>query len=220
MCGIDASYALLFRRMPRMNLSELVMELPSPESCFQAQSREECFLELRNWTTRYDLPGSSFTIRTAVEILSDPERMKNNGAHQQFSQLSVLSMFTIVHVLYAIVHCMQSLGLQSRDAIMLSPIAIALQQWGRLWPSWSRDVEIFELALKARNSSTVWQSIGFIKHAPEYWLLTRLLLSQLAKRATGASIGELESAEQNDGNMDKARALIMKLSQTASVVSY
>jgi hypothetical protein len=208
-CNLDASYALFFRNPPRMTVSELVMELASPEPCFQARSREECFIELRTWRCRSGLGSQRLTILTAIEALSDPAKLAAGSARQVYSQLSVLNMFTLVHALYLLVHHLQTTGIQASYAKDTNPVAIALKQWKHLWSSDSRDTELIDLTFKESQASTAWQSIGFIKHAPEYWLLAHLSLQKLTKRSAGASttsIGMVGSCE--DINMREAQSLI------------
>jgi hypothetical protein len=184
-----------------MTISELVMELASPESCFQAKSREECFIELRTWRCRSGLGSQGLTILTAA-----------SSVRQVYSQLSVLNMFTLVHALYLLVHHVQTTGIRSSYAMETSPIAIALKQWKDLWSSDCRDAELIDLVHKESRTSTAWQSIGFIKHAPEYWLLAYLSLQRLTESPAGAStalIGMVSNCEDTD--MKETQTLISEL---------
>jgi hypothetical protein len=83
-------------------------------------------------------------------------------------------MFTLISALYAETHRLQNslVQQQPRD----SPLAVALQQWKDLWPSRSRDEEL--AGLKQSEYTTHAPPVGFIRHAPEYWLFTHLVLER------------------------------------------
>jgi hypothetical protein len=211
-CNLDASYALFFRNSPRMTVSELVMELASPEPCFQARSREECFIELWTWRCRSGLGSQGLSILTAIEALSNPAKLTATSARQVYSQLSVLNMFTLVHAHYLLVHHIQTTGIYASYAMDTNPVAIVLKQWKNLWPSESRDAELIDLVRKENQTSTAWLSIGFIKHAPKYWLLAHISLQGLTRRSAAAStalIGMVNNREDID--MIEAQILISEL---------
>ncbi|KAH7408712.1 hypothetical protein DE146DRAFT_647031 [Phaeosphaeria sp. MPI-PUGE-AT-0046c] len=218
-CNIDASYTLFFRNPPRMAFSELVMELSSPESCFQAQTKEECFIELKSWRGRSGLRSNNLTVIEAVEALSDLTIM-NTGMHQRtFAHLSVLNMFTLVHALYLQLHHFQISGLRYSSATVESPLALALTQWQTLWSSPSRDAELVDMTRRQEAASTGWQSIGFIRHAPEYWLLAHLSLQKsqygLQSSTTPSAITSCE-----DIDMGGAKVLIAEFKNTAVGLSW
>lgn len=211
-CNLDASYALFFRSPPRMTVLELVMELASPEPCFQARSREGCFIELKTWRRRSGLGSQGLTILTAVESLSEPTKMSTSSARQAYSQLSVLNMFTLIHAFYLQVHYIQTLATRSPYTMNTSPTAIALKQWKELCSSDSRDAELIDLVCKESQTSTAWQSIGFIKHAPEYWLLAHLSLQRLTISSTGACAVLISTVSNcEDVDMGGAQTLISEL---------
>jgi hypothetical protein len=192
-----------------MAVSELLMELPSPESCFQAQSKEECFIELKTWRTRSGLEERNLTLVAAVQALSDPTLMATSTTRRIFSELSVLSMFTIVHALPMQVTCEQSAGIRPLRRMGTDPLAIALKQWRELWLSSSRDAELAGLARKEVQASTKWRTIGFIKHAPEYWLLVHLCLQKYSRKSPGNPIQTSDIVRHGeDINMSEAKALI------------
>jgi hypothetical protein len=208
-CNIDASYALFFRNPPRMTFSELVVELASPESCFQAKTKEECFVELKSWRSRSGLKNQSLTIRSAVEALSDPSIMATGSTRQAFSHLSVLNMFTLVHALYLQVYHIQTSGIHPLNT---NPVVVALRQWKDFWLSSNRDAELIDVMRKGSQISTAWQSIGFIKHAPEYWLLIHLSLQKKSNASTirsSPALGAITGCEDTD--MAEAKSLIAEL---------
>lgn len=91
--ALDSGLALFYRHPPRMVLSEAVMELASPEQCFEAQSAEECFVALKVW--RDGLDGTEpTTISSALAAICTEK--PTPGALRLFPKLSVLNMFTMV----------------------------------------------------------------------------------------------------------------------------
>jgi hypothetical protein len=209
-CNIDASYALFFGSPPRLLFSELVMELTSPESCFQAQSKEECFIELKCWRNRSGLKTKNLTIVAAVEALSTPATMSAASTRQIFAHLSVLNMFTIIHALYLQLHHVQASGLRTFEAIMESPLTAALRQWKDIWSSPSRDAELADFTRQESRTLTAWRSIGFIRHAPEYWLLAYLSLQKCRDVSdAGLTSGAITRCEDLD--MREAKDLLAEL---------
>lgn len=213
-CNIDASYTLFFRNPPRMAFSELVMELSSPESCFQAQSKEECFVELKIWRGRTGLRSSNLRVLEAVEALSNPAISATGSNRQIFAHLSVLNMFTLVHALYLQLHHLQISVLRSLDASISISLSTALTQWQTLWSSPSRDAELADMMRNQVDTSTAWQSIGFIKHAPEYWLLAHLSLQRL-QGSLRSNTKATAIARCEDIDMGGAKALIAELQNNA-----
>lgn len=74
-----------------MVLSELDVEIHSPESCYQAESAEECFVWLKTWRETLS-SDCTRTIKSSVKVLCrDDLDLKN-----EFSHFSVLNMFTVI----------------------------------------------------------------------------------------------------------------------------
>ncbi|KAI8943795.1 hypothetical protein NX059_001769 [Plenodomus lindquistii] len=188
--AIDASLALFYRHTPRMVLSELIMDMSSPESCFQASSQQECFNELKMWRLNMGIgttTNNNLTILSAVEALHDDRLMTEAHVRRAFSHLSVLNMFTIIHALYLQVYRLETSATNSLSTAETAPIVNALNQWKEVWPSARRDIELADLVSKESKASTMWQRLGFIRHVPEYWLVAWLSLAKLQERARGGS---------------------------------
>jgi hypothetical protein len=185
-----------------MLVNELNVDLSSPESCFQAESAEECFVALRQWrSTQRD---NNLTISSAVRVIcsqphSDTERL--------FVNLSVLNMFTIVSgmpFLLAlatplIVLALYTLTFHAVNSPLLisdcTQIKTGLQNWSRLWPSPCRDAELAH----AQADTTIdrWKGVGFMRHAPEYWLLTQMIVNRAQSRAVMALTSNPSSDESD-----------------------
>lgn len=194
-----------------MALSELVMEMSSPEACFQASSKEECFIELKAWRSRMgvDATNKNLTILNAVNVLHDSAIMATPTMRRTFSHLSVLNMFTIIHALYLQVYRFETSAIASLGPAETAPITNALWHWQDLWPSQARDAELADLAGKENGVSTMWQRSGFIKYAPEYWLAAHLTLERILKHNTAAAVqvsGSILDGE--DGDMVEVQRLI------------
>lgn len=186
------------------------MELSSPESCFQAQSKEECFIEIKCWRSRSGLATHNMTIIAAVEALSSPATMAGASTRQVFANLSVLNMFTVVHALYLQLHSIQTSGIQSHQAMIESSLTVALRQWKNTWSSASRDTELADLSREGSYTSNVWRSIGFIRHAPEYWLLMYLSLRR-SENTPNSSSTSSAITRCEDLDMGNAKALLADL---------
>lgn len=191
-----------------MVLSELGIELASPEACFQAASKEECFLELLTWRNKMHDTTRPMTILSAVETFADSNAVPN-GILASVAHLSVFNMFTIIHALYLQVYRLETAGSRLLNAAEIQHIARALHRWKELWPSQSRDEEMVKLAEKDCDPWTSWRSIGFIRHAPEYWLLAHLTLEKLKNRFeahTGRVCARTVVCEDDD--MQETKALL------------
>lgn len=79
-----------------------------------------------------------------------------------------------------------------------------LQHWRCLWPSQARDME---LAQSFSNSDpNRWKTLGFMRHAPEYWLITSLILERKQDRCVQSSHND--PALRDDTDMIQLHGLI------------
>lgn len=90
---IDAALTILHNSPPRMVVSELKMDVACPESCFQAESAQECFQNIRGWAqTRF--------WKNRISVVSVVRRVCQNmiddGLVQEYSHLGTLNLFTMV----------------------------------------------------------------------------------------------------------------------------
>lgn len=76
-----------------MVVSELKMDMACPEPCFQAESAEECLVELRQWS-------SSVFWREQLSVASVVRRICQCGLSEQsifqLAQMGTLNLFTTV----------------------------------------------------------------------------------------------------------------------------
>jgi hypothetical protein len=197
-----------------MTLSEMTNDLASPEACFSATTAEECFVILKTWRGAFRPPADRLTLSRAVEALCEPETSKRCEFRHAFEALSVLDMFTIISALYAQTFHLELSLAKSAVSVEESALSIALQQWKELWPSASRDAEITGLT-GGESANPHSHGIGFMRHAPEYWLLTHLILERRLKQGAPASRAIMNS--QLDGEMIPIQVLIAELQATPEI---
>lgn len=193
------------------------MEMSSPESCFQASSKEECFNELKAWRERIDIDAANLNVLSAVLALCDNAIMTTPAMRRAFAHLSVLNMFTIVHALYLQVYSLENSAMTAPDTTRMISVENALRNWQRSWPSHTRDMELVDLLGKESDLSTMWQRIGFMRYAPEYWLIAYSTVKKIYKQNDG--ISRISETAITVGNQDmiEARRLIAELRSGAIV---
>lgn len=179
-CNLDSGFAQFFRFPPRLMLSQMTVELTSAEVCFQATSMEDCFVALRTWRCAMGSALHKYTINTVVEALYDPRTRTSSALQQAFSQMSVLNMFTIISAIYSQIFTLELALMPTALPSAILPLETALQQWKELWPSANRDAELADMALQ-QSGADDWRRVGFIRHAPEYWLLAHLIVQRIRK---------------------------------------
>jgi hypothetical protein len=90
---IDAALTILHNSPPRMVVSELKMDVACPESCFQAESAQDCFKELRAWAqTRF--------WKNRISVVSVVRRVCQKTIDDdlvlEYSYLGTFNLFTMV----------------------------------------------------------------------------------------------------------------------------
>ncbi|OAL52555.1 hypothetical protein IQ07DRAFT_376207 [Pyrenochaeta sp. DS3sAY3a] len=229
--NLDSGFATFFRRPPTLSLSETSIDLTTPESCFQASSPASCLPLLRDWrsvcsSTCSSTSTSTSTLPTAVgalTMLRVLESLYTTPPHAEhsltpvFAQMSVLNMFTLISAIYS-----QTFVLETALSSLSSPfpssftttstspvtahLSAALSHWAHLWPSPTRDAELARLGngvgLDAAMARDYWRRVGFVRHAPEYWLLTRCVVDRLGR---GGDIGgRLGGSGDGNGNENRS----------------
>ncbi|TPX07530.1 uncharacterized protein E0L32_002133 [Thyridium curvatum] len=194
--ALDSGLALFYRHPPRMVLSEAVMELASPEQCFEAQSAEECFVALKVW--RDGLDGTEpTTISSALAAICTEK--PTPGALRLFPKLSVLNMFTMVSGLYGMSFRLETSMMYGEE---VSRVQAGLERWRELWPSADRDEEL------TKRSSLEYppgHEVGFMKYAPEYWLFARLMLDRIRSGKVEDKVGV---AKCEDTDMEQLHKML------------
>lgn len=177
-CNLDSAYAFFFRQPPRITVTEMHIDLTSPETCFCAATAESCLLALQAFRATSTNP---FTIASAVETLFDTSipSPASTYLHNAFIPLSVFNMFTLISVVYTSVFSYETNLSSLLPASSAAPLLTGLARWIELWPSPARDRELVNMENLEVNAAHSWRRIGFIKYAPEYWYLTQLIVEDL-----------------------------------------
>jgi hypothetical protein len=94
---------------------------------------------------------------------------------------------------------------QLENSLVCSTICPALRHglnnWRRLWPSEYRDSELLDVTVAPQGLR--FQRIGFQRHAPEYWLYTRMALERAQRRSVWSDMSRDEMVGYDD--TDKVR---------------
>ncbi|KPM40754.1 hypothetical protein AK830_g5821 [Neonectria ditissima] len=165
---LDSAFVLFHNSPPRMMMPELNIDLICPDACFEANSAQECFVLLLDSTKRRE-GQPRLKISTALELLCRTE----GSDYRKLQHLGVLNMFTIVTALnYLIFHFQSSLA----DLSQSKPVDVGLSRWISLW--YQSECQN-ELKLRGMQPcQDMWKRVGFMQHAPEYFLLARILLDR------------------------------------------
>jgi len=128
-------------------------------------------------------------------------------------------MFTIIHALYLQVYSLETCAVTTLDMVRMAPITNGLRNWQQSWPSETRDAELVDFLGRESDSSTMWQRIGFMRYAPEYWLIAYSTLKKIYTWNDNRSSQTSETAGSvGYGDMIEARRLITEL-RSGTIVS-
>ncbi|KAF2019976.1 hypothetical protein BU24DRAFT_489824 [Aaosphaeria arxii CBS 175.79] len=197
--NLDGGFALFYYHPTRMLLREMVIDLATPEACFQAGSAEECFVELRSW--RHSLyPSRILTLVDVVRSICSEETSRE--IEHLLARASTLNMFTIIIALYSLVSQVESSLVVTVDD---SSLRNGLERWNTFWPSSARQEEIEKGNMDYDSS---WRRIGFMRHAPEFWLISQLKLDRLSKQRKEGLVADLLDTQYDTTTMGGLESLI------------
>ncbi|KIV98381.1 uncharacterized protein PV09_09786 [Verruconis gallopava] len=168
---LDTAFAIFNSLPPRLVVRELKMDLACPEPCFQACSFEECFVQLRAWTSP-QTHRQMLDVSSAVELMCHPQISRQ--CQVRLNSLSTLNMFTLVTALHSLAFSIQNSLISDSE---MSPLHSGIENWKQLWVTGNlREMpEIDEQDLLA----TMWKRVGFFQHALEFWLLVKATVGQM-----------------------------------------
>jgi hypothetical protein len=132
-------------------------------------------------------------------------------------------MFTMISALYVLTFSLEKSLPHTIGAAETTSIQTGLQHWKELWPSTARDAELTGMAHQSSSALHIWKRVGFIRHAPEYWLLTHLILDQMLKRTHNPTSMLNSTVNTNrvgmceEGEMTQINALISKLQRMTPI---
>ncbi|KAI1618962.1 hypothetical protein EDD37DRAFT_606874 [Exophiala viscosa] len=192
---LDTAFTIFNNVPPRMIIREMTNDLACPEPCFQACTAEDCFQKVREWTA-HPLCCKRTTLYASIKYFGQ----KDIGpvTQQYLAHAGVLNLWTIVSAFHNLIfHIDPGFGSESQLAAM----ANAIINWKDIWRL--RSVNGFkdchghvhlEPSPSQLGRHEVWKRTGFMRRAPEYWLLAQAKLERLE-----SSQRSLEAAESLSG---------------------
>ncbi|KAF4256119.1 hypothetical protein CNMCM8812_007317 [Aspergillus fumigatus] len=170
---IDAAMAIFHHAPPRMVVSELNMDMACPEACFQADTATECFRTLREWE-RSIFWSERLSVAGVVRRIC--QRQLDDHSVLEFSKMGTLNLFTTVQALHSLTfHLQNSLVFEST----LAPVQTGLENWRRIWNA--RQPEDKDIPDEPQS---LWKKIGFVRYAPEFWHLARIIVARIIASAS------------------------------------
>jgi hypothetical protein len=92
---LDTSFVIFNNAPPRMVLHEMEVEMAVSESCFQAKTSADCYLQWHNYVTKQSIDSAltPLLLSEAISVL-----MQDNYSDRSFGfmNLSTLNLFTLV----------------------------------------------------------------------------------------------------------------------------
>ncbi|KAF5704628.1 hypothetical protein FMUND_12403 [Fusarium mundagurra] len=210
---LDSAFVLFWRLPSRVMSLELNTGLVCPEACFQAGSAAECFLHLYTATKARQ---NQFRLRVSscVRLLCSSQHVDLD----LFRNLSSFNMFTIISALCCLVFQYQTTLV---DVSQMSPAATGLSRWLWLW----RHGDNIKSSSEDFPSDGIWERIGFMQHADEYYHLACAMLerwkhdeSQIRANlaAWATPFGQVQGTPKyDDGEMVQVKALIHEMENMA-----
>lgn len=177
---LDTAFVMFNNLPPRMVIKELKMDLVCPESCFQAPTADECFVSITNWTSS-KVGKRKMSLRSAIETLLGENMDQDTRA--TFAELEILNLFTMASALHSLIFQYQA---SFTHKPRLAPLRNAFANWKQVWllrsGSGSPGAEISADQEASRSNfdpCEMWRRIGFMRYAPEFWLLAKIVLERL-----------------------------------------
>lgn len=149
------------------------MDMACPEACFQADTATECFRTLREWE-RSIFWSERLSVAGVVRRIC--QRQLDDHSVLEFSKMGTLNLFTIVQALHSLTfHLQNSLVFEST----LAPVQTGLENWRRIWNA--RQPEDKDIPDEPQS---LWKKIGFVRYAPEFWHLARIIVARIIASAS------------------------------------
>ncbi|KIV84504.1 hypothetical protein PV11_00279 [Exophiala sideris] len=195
---LDTAFTIFNNVPPRMTNREMTNDLACPEPCFQAASAVDCFQKLRKWLTH-----PLYCKRTSLyaAIRSFGQNSIESITQQYLAQAGVLNLWTIVSAFHNLIfHIDPGFGSESQ----LEAMANAITNWKDIWRLRSVNgfkdcygLTYLEPHPSQLGRNEAWKRIGFMRRAPEYWLLAQAKLERLASTQRSLEAAESLSGRDN-----------------------
>ncbi|KAK4937633.1 hypothetical protein LTR10_021779 [Elasticomyces elasticus] len=194
---LDTAFTIFNNVPPRMTNREMTNDLACPEPCFQAATVVDCFQKTREWVT-HPLCCERTTLYAAIRCFG--QTSIDPVTQQYLAQAGVLNLWTIVSAFHNLIfHIDPGFGSESQLAAMANAIA----NWKDIWKLRSMNgfKDCYSLVHLEPHPSRLgrneaWKRTGFMRRAPEYWLLAQAKLERL--ESTQRSLEAAESLSGRD----------------------
>jgi len=211
---LDTAFVIFNNHPPRMMIKEMGMDLASNEAIFQAITAESCLKLLQ----KADLGCERMLLRSATEQLRQEQTeplMKTAMA-----DLGPLNLFIITSALHSLLFQYQN-SFGSPDQLV--PIRRALENWKTMWKDYielySSTANHMPIGTSQATPENMWQRIGFVQHASEYWLLASLVLDRLcaSKEQVSNHNGVVQDAisQKSEPHPDLGQPMLQKYDETS-----
>ncbi|KAJ5103941.1 hypothetical protein N7532_004470 [Penicillium argentinense] len=180
---LDTAFVIFNNLPPRMLFKEMNMHFSTPETCFQAETSDQCYQQIL-----IHLPvGSPYwnlSFRRAFEALSKDYNSPTTCT--SIANLGPLNMFALASAIHSQIFQYRS-SLSTYHS--LSPIRNTLHNWRDAWQAFvlspASSIPPHVLVLEADlNPRNMWKRNGFYRNCAEYWLLASLMADRLAMSDT------------------------------------
>lgn len=190
----DTAFVIFNNLPPRMVIREMNMDTACGEDIFQARSAADCFTLIRkdqSYTTSLARkPNPTFYYAAQSLCMQD----LGEASTVELADLGPLNLFAITSSIHSMLFHYQN---GFRQESQLGTFRRALENWKTVWARYrTQDLTSCKhnlLGDSVLNPTNMWQRVGFIKHASDYWLLASLILDRIciAER-------QILSSERND----------------------
>lgn len=181
-----------------MVVREMTVDLVCPEPCFQTATSAEGISMVKKWMSHplWNKRAPLYAvIRSFRKKDMDPE------LQQYLAQSGVLNLWTIVSAFHVLLfHVDPGFGSDSQCQVLRNAIC----NWRSIWNMRLEDnfedlcgIRNLLRAQSAPEANASWKRIGFMRNAPEYWLLARIILERL--ESTQQSLDAAESLSGQSG---------------------
>ncbi|EXJ59419.1 uncharacterized protein A1O5_12300 [Cladophialophora psammophila CBS 110553] len=162
---------------PRLMIKEATLHLACPEACFQATDGADCVNKIRRWYLGTS-PGTQLSYLEGIELIRQESMSVEIQCRCAF--LGPLNLFALTSSLHGLIfqyqHCF-------REQAQLVPIRNAAKNWGMIWQMYSEDFSASPPhAMVTEDTMTIHKMcnrVGFMRHAPEFWLLAKLMMDRI-----------------------------------------
>lgn len=195
---LDTAFTIFNNLPPRMVVREMTNDLACPEPCFQAPTAEDCFDKIREWTA-HPLYCKRTTLYAAIRCFG--QRSIEPVTQNYLAQAGVLNLWTIVSAFHNLIfHIDPGFGSESQSVAMEN----AITNWRNIWRL--RSVNGFKDSYRLADlepspplleRKEAWKRTGFMRRAPEYWLLAQAKLERLQSTQRSLEAAETLSGRDN-----------------------